>query len=300
MKPLNSVKFPHSVQLFKFCQKVLVERKQGKIHDQEVGAILEFNPSDCSHWKRGEKNVKSVFSLSKLAETLEVDTALLHDIASGVISLDEAYYEYTEAKNIRDSLDKNKEYRLTENFQERMGRVSQFVRELHAKAEYKTPPLYLPEIFRFFSYIRLQPVDMIEKLSRILRTKPGQYTIQFKKSELKPQTRMSIVHNFAKIILEGERQRFPKLGSYDPKYIRDEELTFIADTLLPRDLLQIELTKIDVRRNLILELSSIFWAPKLLVGYQLQNILERSPEPSLEEKKENILQKESSLELGSY
>ena len=182
MKPLMSVKFPHSVQLFKFCQKVLAEKKQGKVHDQEVGAILDFNPSDCSHWKRGEKNVKSVFSLSKLSETLEVDTGLLHDLAGGVISLDEAYYEYSEAKGIKSFLMNNREYRFTSSYQERMEKIRSFVRELHTRAEYKTPPLYLPEVFRFFPYIRMQPVDMIEKLSRILRTKPGHYTIQFKEN----------------------------------------------------------------------------------------------------------------------
>lgn len=298
MKPLSSVKFPHSVQLFKFCQKVLAEKKQGKIHDQEVGAILDFNPSDCSHWKRGEKNVKSVFSLSKLAETLEVDIALLYDLASGSVSLDESYYEHSEAKNIKDSLTKIKSYRFTEGFRERIGKVRSFVWELHERAEYKTPPLYLPEVFRFFPYVRMQPVDMIEKLSRILRTKPGHYTIQFKKTELKPQTRMSIVQNFAKILLEGERDRFPSLGAYDEEYIREEELAFVAEVLLPKTLLQEELAKLDVRRNLILELSSIFWAPKLLVGYQLQNILEEHQEEKLEERKEGLLPKERSVDLN--
>ena len=44
----------------------MVDQRNGKVHDQEVGAILSFNPSDCSHWKRGEKHVKSVFALAKL------------------------------------------------------------------------------------------------------------------------------------------------------------------------------------------------------------------------------------------
>lgn len=277
MKPLSSVKFPHSVQLFKFCQKVLSERKNGKIHDQEVGEILNFNPSDCSHWKRGEKSVKSVFSLSKLSEALDVDTGLLHDLASGILTLDEAYYEYSEAKEIKTCLLESKSHRVNREYHERTERIRLFIQKLHEKADYKTPPLYLPEVFRFFSYIRMQPVDMIEKLSRVLRTKPGQYTIQFKKTELKPQTRMSIVQNFAKILLEGERHRFPELSGYSAEFMKHEELAFVAEMLIPRELLQNELKKLDVRRNLILELSSIFWAPKLLVAYQLQNILEARP-----------------------
>src|SRR6185312_12282519 len=97
MKRSGAVKFPNSVQLFKFCQKVLMSQRGSKVHDQEVGSILNFNPSDCSHWKRGEKNVRSVFSLAKLAETLAVETTLIHDVASGAVGLDEAFYEWTES-----------------------------------------------------------------------------------------------------------------------------------------------------------------------------------------------------------
>ena len=81
MRRSGAVKFPNSVQLFKFCQKVLVTQRGGKVHDQEVGAILGFNPSDCSHWKRGEKNVRSVFALAKLAEALNVEPTLIHDVS---------------------------------------------------------------------------------------------------------------------------------------------------------------------------------------------------------------------------
>ena len=52
MRRSGTAKFPHSVQLFKFTQKVMVDQRGGKVNDQEVGSILNFNPSDCSHWKR--------------------------------------------------------------------------------------------------------------------------------------------------------------------------------------------------------------------------------------------------------
>jgi hypothetical protein len=69
MKRSGATKFPSSVQLFKFCQKVLMHQRGTKVRDQEVGAILNFNPSDCSHWKRGEKNVRSVFALATWRST---------------------------------------------------------------------------------------------------------------------------------------------------------------------------------------------------------------------------------------
>ena len=101
MKRSSSVKFPNSVQLFKFCLKVMAYKKGSKVRDQEVGAILNFNPSDCSHWKRGEKNVKSVFVLAKLSEALGVESSLIHDVASGAINLDEAFFEYIESNSIK-------------------------------------------------------------------------------------------------------------------------------------------------------------------------------------------------------
>ncbi len=85
MKRTAVAKFPSSIQLFKFCQKILSLKSKKKVKDQDIGSILGFNPSDCSHWKRGEKNVRSFFSLAKIATALEVDQALIHDLAAGVL-----------------------------------------------------------------------------------------------------------------------------------------------------------------------------------------------------------------------
>src|SRR5690348_11842399 len=108
MKRAGAGKFPHSVQLFKFCQKVLMHQRGTKIRDQEVGSILNFNPSDCSHWKRGEKNVRSVFALAKLADAMQIETSLVHDIASGAVGLDEAFYEYLEGRAYKEAFTKVK------------------------------------------------------------------------------------------------------------------------------------------------------------------------------------------------
>src|SRR3954470_8930573 len=125
MKRSGAVKFPNSVQLFKFCQKVLMSQRGGKVHDQEVGSILSFNPSDCSHWKRGEKNVRSVFSLAKLAEALTVETTLIHDVASGAVGLDEAFYEWQESNAFKATLTKAAECAPGELAEARQ-RVEQF------------------------------------------------------------------------------------------------------------------------------------------------------------------------------
>jgi hypothetical protein len=272
MKRSGACKFPNSVQLFKFCQKVLMSQRGTKIHDQEVGSILSYNPSDCSHWKRGEKNVRSVFSLAKLAETLGVETTLVHDVASGAVGLDEAFYEWQESNQFKNLVSRSAALDSDDLAKVRR-RVESFVAELHTQSEFKTPPLYVPEVLRFFSFITIQPTEMMDKLSRILRVKAGQYAIQYKKGDLKAQTRMGMVKDLARIIFEGERARFPELGEGNPKLYEFEETVFVASLLVPKALLMSEMTKLDSRKNVVSELATLFWVPKSLVGFQLQDIL---------------------------
>lgn len=283
MKRSGAVKFPHSVQLFKFCQKVMMHQKGVKVRDQEVGSILNFNPSDCSHWKRGEKNVRSVFALAKLAEALSVETSLIHDITSGSADLDEAFFEYQEARSYR-ALKGQSQSATPDKIQEIRERVLSFVNQVQQEADFQTPPLYLPEVMRSFAFITTQPVEMLDKLSRILRVKAGQYCIQYKKGELKAQTRMSMVKDLARIIFEGERDRFPEFGAATAGLSIYEQQVFVANLLLPRSLLLQEMTKMDSRKNVIAELATIFWVPKSLVSFQLQELVTeaRTPNRSLE------------------
>jgi hypothetical protein len=257
----------------------MMHQKGTKVRDQEVGSILNFNPSDCSHWKRGEKNVRSVFALAKLADALSVETTLIHDITSGTADLDEAFFEYQEAKSFR-ALKGQIQKVNPEQLKAARERVVEFTQRIQQECEFQTPPLYLPEVMRTFAFISTQPVDMLDKLSRILRVKAGQYCIQYKKGELKAQTRMSMVKDLARIIFEGERGRFPEFGPMQAELVAYEEQVFVANLLLPRSMLQSELSKLDTRRNVISELSTIFWVPKSLISYQLQEIVCETLKPS--------------------
>ena len=278
MKRSGAVKFPNSVQLFKFCQKVLMSQKGSKVHDQEVGQILNFNPSDCSHWKRGEKNVRSVFALGKLAEALAVEPTLIHDVASGAVGLDEAFYEWQESNAFKTMV--GKAYETSENkMTAARRRVEAFVAQLHEQSGFSTPPLYLPEVLRFFAFIAVTPTDMMDRLSRVLRVKPGQYAIQYRKGDLKPQTRMCIAKDLARIIFEGERERFPELGAVDQQLVEFEEALFIAGLLVPKSIVLAEMSKLDSRKNVISELATLFWVPKSLVCFQLSDILRSGERP---------------------
>ena len=273
MKRTESVKFPNSIQLFKFCQKVMThQRGNKKVNDQEIGNILEFNPSDCSHWKRGEKSVRSVFALARLAETLNVEPALIHDLASGAASLDEAFFEYSESNTVRATVEKAREAGAEAQNAARE-RVEAFVAKLHTQCQFTTAPLYLPEVLRFFSFIQMQPIEMIDRLSRVLRTKPGHYVINYRKGDLKAQTRMSVLKDLARIVFEAERSRFPELGAADEKIIAYEQLVFVATLLVPRAMLLDEMARLDSRRNMMSELAGLFWIPKSLLAFQAQQLL---------------------------
>lgn len=276
MKRSESTKFPSSVQLFKFCQKVLMHQRGNKrVNDQEIGGILEFNPSDCSHWKRGEKSVRSVFSLAKLAETLKVESALIHDLASGNAVLDEAFFEYLESNSLSSVMEKAKT-----SGQDAMNasraRVEAFTAQLHAQCQFTTPPLYLPEVLRFFAFIQMQPIDMIDRLSRVLRIRPGQYAINYRKGDLKAQTRMSVLKDLSRIVFEAERTRFPELGALQENLLPFEQMIFIANLLVPKAMLREELSRLDNRRNVVNELSALFWVPKSLICFQIQESVRQS------------------------
>jgi hypothetical protein len=281
MRRSGAVKFPNSVQLFKFCQKVLLAKRGVKVHDQEVGAILNFNPSDCSHWKRGEKNVKSVFAMAKLSETLGIEATLIHDIASGAVGLDEAFYEHNESKSIKSAIERALGEASPEEIKAARVRAEAFARELQVQSDFTTAPLYLPEVLRFFSFITSQPTEMMDRLSRILRVKPGHYVIQYRKGELRPQTRLSMTKDLARIAFQGERARFPELGSMQPNLVGYEEMVFAAALLVPKSMLLDELSKLDSRKNVISELSSLFWVPKSLIGFQMQDILRSGSRPTM-------------------
>ena len=270
MKRGSSPKFPHSVHLFKFCQKVLYFRKNKKPQDQDIGMIINFNPSDCSHWKRGEKNIKSVFSLSKIASALQVDSALIYDIANSDIGVDEAYYEFVIAENIKES---NQEFIKNDLKRECLSlhkELKLFADRLHAQVQMKSPPLYIPEVMNRYPFVSTQLTEITDKLSRIIKAKPGQFLIQYRKGDLKPQTRMSIVQDLAKILIQG--------GTIEGKlpldnYALYQQITLVAHILLPMNLLKSEMQKVDSRNSLVMQLSSIFWVPKFLVNFQLQQLL---------------------------
>ncbi len=272
MRKATVAKHTNSMALFKFCQRVLnIQRDEGRVNDQEIGKILGFNPSDCSHWKRGKKAVKSIFALDKISNYLNVDMTLISDVANGNLTLDEAIYEYSDFTNLNElnSFFKKDSAVVTDRFKA----VETLVQELLDRADYTSPPLYLPEILGLFPYISLQTMEMGDRFSRILKGKNSTYIVKYKKGDLRAQTRLSIAKNLGKILLDYRRADFDYLPEFSDQTLQREINHFAGCLLVPTHFIMKEISEVDLKKSLISELASLFWVPKSLISRRLKEVL---------------------------
>ena len=272
MKRTGDCKYPNSVQLFDFCQKIFLHQKATKkIHDQEIGAILNFNPSDCSHWKKGEKNIKSIFSLKKLSDRLNIDTMSLYEIANGSIDAEEAFFEYSEIKKYNENLKE-----IQKLPKETKNKIKKEVLEVLHKILHgialKTPPIYLPEFMSLFPFIKLKPAEHMGKLSRILKTKPGSYIIHHRKGSVSPQTRLSVITDITRIMTEVEKNKYPELGQTSKEIIIYYQMLLTSNLLVPTKELSEQIKKIAPKKELIEELANIFSVPRFIINFQIMDL----------------------------
>ena len=95
MRKVVEMKYPNSARLFSFCKSVLDSKfANARVIDQDVDQILGFDPADCSNWKKGRKNIRSIKSIDAIAKHLDVDPRFLIDISSGSLTTPEAILEY--------------------------------------------------------------------------------------------------------------------------------------------------------------------------------------------------------------
>lgn len=271
-KNSETQRFPNSALLFRFCLRVLEARKPGgKVHDQEVGNILQYNPSDTSHWKRGKKAVRSVYALEALARQLDVDVELIQDVADGVVDLDEAWFEFSEAEEERRHT-RELSPELWMKRRERQELFNEVASKLLGQAKVTSVPVYLPELLTVLTFIQVAQGDVTDRLARSSRIKPGQYSIRYRKGELRAHTRAALAREIARVILHSEREQF----GIPPKA---EDLAFfemldLSNALLvPRDALREEMQKVPNRSNAVRTLSEVFWVPKPMIRSRLTSLI---------------------------
>jgi hypothetical protein len=267
----ENIRFPQSIQLFRFCFRILEIRKpEEKIHDQDLGQILDFNPSDTSHWKRGKKAIRNVQALENLSKALEVDHEIIQDLADGVIDLDEAWSDFCDAEEERRLSYEEPGVRIERR--DKSLELEKIAKTILEGLNIATVPVYIPELINAFPFIQLLPGDVADKLARSSRIKPGQYAIRYRKGDIRAHSRLAIAREIARIVLLSERDKYA-ISSRCETLSQAEIMDFANALLVPRDILALEIQKTSTRAHMIKTLSELFWVPKSVIRARLTTIL---------------------------
>ena len=84
---------------------------------------------------------------------------------------------------------------------------------------------------------------------------------------------MSVLKDLSRIVLEVERARYPELGEVNEKLLAYEQLIFVVNLLAPKAMVREEMSRLDTRRNIVVELAALSWIPKTLLTFQLKSLL---------------------------
>ncbi len=255
---IENNRFPHSAELFKFCKEVLNIRKNAteKITDQDVGALLGFDPADCTHWKYGRKNIKSIQNLNQLAKALDVDPRNLIDISLGKNVLLDALIEYQGygdfscAKEERDVL-------LAE------------ANSIIERANVRALPIFVPEFSNVFPEIEIKS---LENQKDFVQTKEenGKSIITWTKGEkMGTALRFYLAKELAQTLMQKEPLKSQLANTKNPN-LANRLAIFL---LMPTYLLQIAFSQCDPARDTVEQLMALFWMSRTLINIRLKDFL---------------------------
>ncbi|MEN9808485.1 MAG: hypothetical protein RLZZ488_52 [Pseudomonadota bacterium] len=289
MKRTDENRYPQSAELFKFCKEALNIKHsfEVKVIDQHVGAILGFDPADCSHWKKGKKNIKSLDTVKAIAQHLDVAERDVLDIIAGRADVEESLQEYKgyglsglSAKQL-DEL-KREYFKNTARFQTLLG-VQNFdelvdlkrdvtvahAEELLLRARVGALPVMLPEVLEILdSGIRVVEGSAQQSTAVTVQTTDGVTTITHRAGIMKPYLRFMIAREIGRHLLIGQQQ-LPELQP-----LVDIRLNIFASALLiPTSLLQAALRHADPSSDPVEQLSVLFWVPRSVVSARLKDFI---------------------------
>ncbi|MEZ4741386.1 MAG: ImmA/IrrE family metallo-endopeptidase [Bdellovibrionota bacterium] len=304
MRKESDVKYPNSANLFRLCRRVLDHKYNGiRVIDQDVGQILNFDPADCSHWKKGKKNIRSIQAMKSIANHLGVDERLVVDVATGEISDHEAFAEYsgygplkvdantfevakkTYYRKFAGSWSKEKEQNFKEYFQVREPLIDKIVIETHQKINFKEAPLYLPEITTSYPDLIFSADPDFpngnEKSPEVKVLRHDDKTeIRYRSgSEIQPHMRFTIAKAIATHFLfpySEARKSIEGLEEYCEHIEEIEANIFACKLLAPEFLIRKEMAQLNPAKDIIAQLAETFWVSKTFMNLRLKSILEEN------------------------
>lgn len=292
--------YPHSATLFRFCKEALEIHYDGnvKVIDQDVGAILGYDPADCSHWKKGKKNIRALATLRSIADHLRIDERLLVSIASGKVDLQEAVFEYRGYGNFslreRPLESLKKEYfknpakwqttssgvrSFEDLFDVNRSAVAEMARQVLSLGKFEEAPIFVQEIFSLFPNINLcadQTLAMpIQIDNNDLPTRTC--TIRYRDEEMRPYVRFLLVKELFKFLCSSEHSLATNFVSetLTPQEVIDVRSNIFAGLLLiPDHLLRRDVNNLDSSLDVVNQLTDMFWVSKALMNNRLRDYLE--------------------------
>lgn len=276
----------------------MLDHKFGGIRviDQDVGQILGFDPADCSHWKNGKKNIRSIQAVKSIADHLGVDERLIVDVAAGDLGYHEAFNEYQGygafaiSTGILDSAkkdyyrrhagtwSKNREAEFRRYFDPAVDEIDTVVAEIHRKINLTEAPLYLPEVVAGYPDLRLVGDADYEKRNRALigvKRGGGTTTITYQAGmEVQPYMRYCIGKAMASHFLDISRFGNEDFAKYAPHALEVTGNLFASRLLVPVDLVRKELASVDVAKDIVTQLAEAFWVSKNFMNRCLKEILQ--------------------------
>ena len=297
MDRLAEARYPNSAGLFQFCRLVLDHKFGGiRVIDQDVGGILGFDPADCSHWKNGKKNIRSIQAVKTIADHLGIDEKLVVDVASGELGYHEAFNEYhgygafTVSSGIVDAAkkdyyrrhagnwDRDRERNFRNYFDTDEQGIDTVVETIHDKICLSEAPLYLPEIVNSYPDLRLEGVADFSRTYKGLisvEDSNGLTTIKYQAgTEVQPYMRYCISKAMAGYFLDSQRFDDEELSKYAPHTLEVTSNLFAAKLLVPVALLRKELAAVDVAKDIVSQLAEAFWISKNFMNRCLKEILQ--------------------------
>lgn len=297
MKKTAENLYPHSATLFRFCKEALEIYYDGnvKVIDQDVGAILGYDPADCSHWKKGKKNIRALSTLRSLADHLRIDEHLLISIAAGKVSLPEAVFEF---KGYGDFNLQEKPLELLkkeffknpsrwqagdgiktfeEVFDVNRSAVASIAEEILQLGKFDESPIYVPEIFNLFPNLSLTLDSDLEDPYVVSCEGEGRAmhcTVRYRDEDMKPYLRFLLVKELFKFLCLSQHSLTERLSAA-PKEVRDVQGNIFAGMILiPDHLLRKEVDCLDSTLDFVAQLTDTFWVSKALMNSRLRDYMD--------------------------
>ena len=297
MKKIAENRYPHSATLFKFCKEALELRYEGnvKVIDQDVGAILGYDPADCSHWKKGKKNIRSLSTLRTIADHLAIDERLLIDVAAGKVGFNEAVFEYRGygsfgmtgrvTENLKKEFFKNparyqgENARLTfeELFDVDRSSIVKAVESILASGRFEEAPIYVPEICQLFPNFAVIADETIANPVEVSSEGAGEnlkVTVRYSGQDMRPYLRFLVMKELYNYLVASGNAHVAQVRAC-PEEIQDIRANLFAGLLLvPGAMLRREVEKIDTSFDLVHQLAETFWVSKSLMNQRLRDYME--------------------------